>query len=148
MRIAIDPKFPKLSNGNDCNGKAILSLTGDTLGRLTREIHWIDTGVTSCAYGRCKVTGYRVEYGSPAYPEGCDVPEVTYPTLAEATKAIRAHFAPLQDTAIGPVPDATVLARAAVLAIEHEAARKAARRAAFNRSFDARFAILTKVHTS
>lgn len=86
MDVTIAPKFPKLTRGNDCEGREITGPNGERLGCLYREIEWIDTGFTTVSYGRHKVTGYRFERYA------ADAVDQTFAELGEATKAIRAFF--------------------------------------------------------
>jgi hypothetical protein len=89
MKITIDTKFPKLSRGNDCDGRVIRSDAGERVGAIFREVEWTDTGVLEPSYGKVKVTGYRLEIWDLLVVS----PDVVYETLAEATAAARAHFA-------------------------------------------------------
>lgn len=93
--MQIEPKFPKLETGNECEGRMILGDHGERLGGIFREVDWIDVGTVRVSY-KPKITGYRVEFWAdpdPAFYER-DTPTLDriFDTLAEATEAAKKFY--------------------------------------------------------
>ena len=68
-------KFPKLTNGNECDGSDVTRGT-ERVGTIYREIEWTRNAGMSERY-TAKITGYRAE-------RFADETEKTFATLAEA----------------------------------------------------------------
>lgn len=78
-------RFPKLDNGNDCDGAPIENIDGtQRLGMIYREIEWTRNAGMSERY-TAKVLGYRLALF--AIEE-----ELTFKTLKEVRDAARKRF--------------------------------------------------------
>lgn len=86
-------KFPRPSNGNACDGKAVTAPDGSIVARIERELKWIDTGSVSCSYTRFRVTGYRAFFYVAETEETNAIESREFATLGECADAIRAYFA-------------------------------------------------------
>ena len=79
-------KFPKLTNGNPCDGSKIH--LGDVLvGYIEREIDWTDIGSLQ-PYYKAKITGYKL-----ALHDNTDRVDQVFGSLAEARNEARKIFA-------------------------------------------------------
>jgi len=92
----IEPKFPKLTTGNDDDGRTIYSDGGKTLGVIVREIDWIDVGTRSVSY-KPKITGYRVEFWRDPNPDHYErdvtIADEVFEVLADAVAEAKRIYA-------------------------------------------------------
>lgn len=87
--MRIEPKFPKLTNGNECDGREILGDKGERLGLLRRDVDWVEMLGTIQTRVTPKIVGYIVECWADPDPANYDKDyesvERSVKTLAEAT---------------------------------------------------------------
>lgn len=87
--MRIEPKFPKLQYGEECDGRALLGNNGEHLGLLRREVDWVEMLGTIQVRYTPKITGYIVECWADPDPanfaKDVDPVDQRVKTLAEAT---------------------------------------------------------------